>query len=259
MEGMVGLVNLLAVAESGRDLRGRDWPGLREAVARTRLLVVPVSNPDGRARCPYDTFIGISADEMERIGQGTRADGTHWGWPGAKARHPMRGDVGFLGAYFNDGGVNLMHDEFFAPMAEETKALLRVAREEAPDFILNLHSHGAAPQVLATSYVPKFHKEMEARFAARLMARYRAVGLPAGPIPVPSWDGAEYPPPSFNLTSALHHVSGAVSLLFECPHGLKDEQYPKVTFDTILDLQLILYEELLRFALETPRPVLSVK
>ncbi len=44
-------------------------------------------------------------------------------------------------------------------------------------------------------------------------------------------------------------------MLFECPHGLKDEQYPKVTFDAILDLQLILYEELLRFALETPRPI----
>ena len=104
----------------------------------------------------------------------------------------MRGKVGFLGAYFNDGGVNLMHDEFFAPMAEETKALLRIARQEAPDFILNLHSHGAAPQVLATSYVPQLHKEIEARFAARLMARYRAVGLPAGPIPVSSRDGAAY-------------------------------------------------------------------
>ena len=45
VEGMVGLVNLLAVAESGHDLRGKAWPGLREAVDRTRLLVVPLSNP----------------------------------------------------------------------------------------------------------------------------------------------------------------------------------------------------------------------
>ncbi len=148
-----------------------------------------------------------------------------------------------------------MHDDFFAPMAEETKALLQVARESAPDYILNLHSHGEAPQVLATSYVPRLHKEIEARFSSRLMARYRAAGLPTGPVPEVAEDGASYPPPSFNLTSALHHVSGAVSMLFECPHGLKDEQYPKLTFDAILDLQLILYEELLHLAIESPRPI----
>ena len=37
---------------------------------------------------------------------------------------------------------------------------------------------------------------------------------------------------------------------------MRDAGYPQVTHDQILDLQLILYEELLNFALETPRPVL---
>ncbi|HZN57314.1 MAG TPA: M14 family zinc carboxypeptidase, partial [Planctomycetota bacterium] len=130
IEGMVGLVNLIRVAETGSDLRGKEWPRLADALRRSRVLVVPVSNPDGRARCPYDSFVGVPLDEMTRIGQGTRKDGTLWGWPGVKARHPMKGDVGILGAYFNDDGINLMHDDFFSPMAEETKALLRVAREE---------------------------------------------------------------------------------------------------------------------------------
>src|SRR5712691_816881 len=88
-----------------------------------------------------------------------RPDGTPWGWPGVKQRHPMRRDGGLLGAYFNDNGVNLMHDEFFAPLAPETKALLRLAREEAPDYILNLHSHGVNPEILATAYVPRYCKE----------------------------------------------------------------------------------------------------
>ena len=256
VEGMVGLVNLLQVVETGSDLRGKAWPTLREAVRRSRALIVPVANPDGRARCPYDTFNGIPVDEMTRVGQGTRKDGTLYGWPGVKQRHPMKDDVGLLGAYFNDAGVNLMHDEFLAPMAEETRALLQTARDEAPDYIIILHSHGQPPAILPTAYVPRTQKDTAARFAARLMERYRKAGLPAGEAPRPAEDGEKYPPPSFNLTSALHHVCGGVAMLFECPHGLKEPQFPQVTHDQILDLELILLEELFTFALEEPRPAM---
>ena len=256
VEGVVGLVNLLEVIEEGRDLRGKAWPKLKEAADRCRLLIVPLGNPDGRARCPHDSFVGIPVDEMTRIGQGTRKDGTLYGWPGVKQRHPMKDDVGLLGAYFNDGGINPMHDEFFAPMAEETKCLLRLAREEAPDYILILHSHGASPQILPTSYVPRYSKETAARFAEGLVKSLRQAGLPAASPPAPAEDGLKYPPPSFNLTSALHHACGGVSMLFECPHGLKEERYVQVTFEQILDIQLILYEELLAFSLATPRPEL---
>lgn len=252
MEGIVGLLNLLRVAETGKDWREREWPRLRANLGRCRVLIVPVSNPDGRARCPYDSFVGIPVAEMTRIGQGTRPDGTPWGWPGVKQRHPMARDGGLLGAYFNDDGINLMHDEFSAPMAAETKALLRLAREEAPDYILNLHSHGVLPEILATAYVPRYCKEIQARFAERLQARYRAAGLPAGKPPAVREDGETYPPPAFNLTSALHHVCGGVSMLFECPHGLKETQYPQVTHDQILDLELLPFDELFTFAVETP-------
>jgi Zinc carboxypeptidase len=260
MEGIVGLLNLLRVAETGKDWRGQEWPVLRANLDRCRVLIVPVANPDGRARCPYDSFVGIPADEMSRIGQGTRADGTLWGWPEVKQQHPMHANGGLLGAYFNDNGINLMHDEFFAPMAAETKALLQLARDEAPDYLLNLHSHGAVPEILATAYVPRYCKESEARFAARLAERYRAAGLPAGKPPVPGVDGEPLaslrscPPPAFNLTSALHHVCGGLSMLFECPHGLKEPQYVQVTHEQILDLELLLFDELFALALETPRP-----
>lgn len=254
VEGMVGLVNLVQVAETGKDCRGKEWPRLRTNLDGCRVLIVPLSNPDGRARCPYDSFVGIPVKEMTRVGQGTQKDGTPYGWPGAKRRHPMQGDVGLLGAYFNDDGINLMHDEFFKPMAEETAALLRVAREEAPDYIINLHSHASAPAIIRTSYVPRYCKETEAQFAKRLMERYRQAGLPAGNPPVPAEDGEKYPPPSFNLTSALHHVCGGVSTLFECPHGVEETRYPQVTHDEILDIELILFEEFLAFALEFPGP-----
>jgi hypothetical protein len=86
------------------------------------------------------------------------------------------------------------------------------------------------------------------------MGRYREAGLPAGNPPVPSEDGVKYPPPSFNLSSALHHVCGGVSLLFECPLGVKGWRLTRATHDQILDIELILFDELLAFALETPRP-----
>ncbi len=254
IENIVGTLNLIRVAETGADWRGQKWPRLAQNISRCRLLIVPGSNPDGRARCPYDSFIGVPSKEMTRIGQGTRKDGSLYGWPGVKAVHPMRGDIGFLGAYFNEAGINQMHDEFFEPMANETKALLRVARREAPDYIINLHSHEHPPAILSTDYVPWYCKEIEAQFAERLMARYREAGLPAGPVPKPSIDGEKYPPPSFNLTSALHHVCGGVSMLFECCHGLKGDMDFQVTHEQILDIQMMLFDELLQFAVEAPRP-----
>ncbi len=254
VEGVVGLVNLLQIAETGRDYRGKAWPELQEKISKCRLLVIPLSNPDGRERCPYDSWVGIPVNEMTRWGQGTQKDGTLYGWPGAKKVHPMEGDVGILGAYFNDDGINFMHDEWFNPMAKETQAILDVARLNAPDYVINLHSHGSNPMILKSAYVPWYCKELGEQFGARLMERYKKNDLPAGSAPQPVIDGKNYPPPSFNLTSALHHVCGAVSILFECPHGVKEDRYPQVNHSQILDIQLILYDELLAFALDYPRP-----
>jgi len=252
VEGIVGLVNLIHIAETGSDLRGRSWENLSDNLSKCRVLIMPCGNPDGRARCPLDSFVGISAKTMAHYGQGSSKDGTDYGWPGAKQRHPMKDDVGFLGAYFNDDGINMMHDEFFNPMAEETRAIMKVAQEEAPDYIPVLHSHGSAPAVLQAAYVPHYIKLKIQKFANQLADRYESAGLPNHKLSDPGEDGMKLPPPSFNLTSALHHVCGGMSLTFECSHGLKEPDYPQFSHDQILDIQLILYDELLRFALANP-------
>ena len=54
-EGVVGLVNLIRVAETGDDWRRRPWHELAANLGRCRVLIVPSGNPDGRARCPCDS------------------------------------------------------------------------------------------------------------------------------------------------------------------------------------------------------------
>ena len=133
---------------------------------------------------------------------GTKPDGSSYHWPEVKRIHPMRGQaVGTLGAYFNDDGVNLMHDEWFDPMAAETRAFFRLAREEAPDFIVSLHSHASAPSIEPTAYVPRTVKEIIQQIGDRVQRRYAERG-PAAPqraARCPTEDGAKFPPPSFNL------------------------------------------------------------
>jgi len=256
VEGLVGLINLIHIAETGKDYRGREWEELKSKMDRCRIIIVPCGNPDGRLRCPYDSFLGLPTPIMTKYGQGTSLDGSLWGWPGAKSVHPMKGDVSILGAYFNDDGINLMHDDFFAPMAEETSAILDIARSEAPDMTVSLHSHENKPRILQASYEPWFMKQRIDSLTRQLNQSYIDKGLPGVPS---DWLGGpevedETAPPraSFNLISALHQVSGTMAFTFECSHGCISERFPEpfVSYEDILDIQLILYDEILSFALE---------
>ena len=253
-EGVVGLLNLIQVAETGRDLRGRPWNDLAGNLARCRVLIVPSGSPDARARCDYDSWVGEDSPTYQRVGMGTKPDGSSHSWPLTKRIHPMRGpDVATLGAYWNDKAINLMHDEWFDPMAPETLAFFRLVREEAPDFVVSLHSHSVNPSIEPTAYVPWTTKQTIEAFGNRLQKRYAAAGLPhraGGPKAVE--DGMTFPPPSFNLASALHHACGGVSFVHETPCGLRTPPYPQVTHDQLLDIQMLLYEELLRYAVENP-------
>jgi hypothetical protein len=254
-EGIAGLVNLIRIAETGRDWRDREWKALAGLIEKCRVLIVPCGNPDGRARCPRDSWVGEPMDLHERVGMGVRPDGKNYTWPDVKRFHPMRGAaVGTMGAYWNDDGINLMHDEWFEPMAAETKAFFRLAREEAPDYIVSLHSHGSAPAILETAYLPRLLKERLKELGDRVQKRYAEAGLPhrAGGPPAVE-DGLKFPPPSFNLTSALHFACGAVSFVHETCAGVKASRpLPQATHDQLLDIQLLFYEELLSTAAAQP-------
>ena len=74
--------------------------------------------------------------------------------------------------------------------------------------------------------------------------------LPHGSLFTVKPDGGENPSP-FNLTSAIYHISGACSFTFECPHGLTGGC--QVNFEQILDIQLTLYEAMMRHEIDKKR------
>jgi hypothetical protein len=244
VEGLTGLVNLIHIMESGKGLRRRNQAELRALGEQCRLLIIPEGNPDGIARFEPRSLCGMEGDDLRFWGQGTWSDDTFCGWPQSKRQHPMAGDnVGFLGCYFNDKGVNPMHDEFFDPMGPEALAILKVAREEGPDLAVSLHSHSSKPVLLRPAYVT-IELQEDIRSLAELCYNLLAKrGLPHGSIFKVGPEGGKNPSP-FNLTSALYHISGAGSFTFECPHGLKEGC--QVNYEQILDIQLTLYEAMMR-------------
>lgn len=248
VEGLVGLMNLIEVMETGRDLLGREQPELRALGERMRLLIIPTGNPDGVARFEPGHVNGLSLADKEFWGQGTWADGTLAGYPAVKLRHPMVGDsVGHLGSYFNDAGVNPMHEEFFQPFSTEAPAILDLARAEAPDLAVSQHSHKTAPAIIRPTYVPWEVQEEVARLAVRYNDILQARGLPSSPPPEVQPEQGD-PPPYFNLVSALYHVSGTTPFTHENVHGLKG--YVELPLARIIDVELALYEAMLRHVLD---------
>lgn len=250
VEGVAGLVNLIHIAETGKDYRGREWPLLNKYFSQCRVIIIPLANPDGRQRCPYDSFVGLPTKTMTKYGQGTKKDGTLWGWPDAKSVHPMKDDVKILGAYFNDNGVNIMHDEFFAPMAEETKAIMKIALEEVPDITVSLHSCECNPFIIQNSLAPVFMQKRIAELATQLNNRYKKLKLPhmeeGWSLSISNNDTIPPPQESFNLVSALHYATGTMSFTFESPHGTIEDG---ATHEEIIDIQLGLYEEIFKYIL----------
>ena len=245
-EGLTGIMNLLNIIETGFDLSGEKRAKLKELCGRCRILVVPVGNPDGLARFLPASLHGMEIRDLRFWGQGTKKDGTFFGWPGCKEQHPMRGDnVGFLGAYYNDAGINIMHDEFFVPMGSEAQAIIKVARDWGPDITVSLHSFESHfAKLLLPSFVSKETEAAADEFTLFYYNNLREKKLPVFDLPARTKQGKEE---YFGFTSALHHASGTLAFVMECPHGVTDAEKP-VSLEQILEIELSLYESMLEFA-----------
>lgn len=239
VEGLTGVCNLISIMETGADLAGKPRPHLAEMAGRCRVVILVNGNPDGLARFEPRCLVGMEQKDIRFWGQGTWSNGEFCGWPQCKRLHPMAGPkVGFLGCYFDDAGVNAMHDEVFAPMGPATKAIIDIARAEAPDLTILLHSSQCLPFMMRTVCLPMKVQQTVHDLACRFKADLDQAHLPADStkdtLPRP---GDDTP---ITLTSAIYHTSGSPAVIFECPHGTQGPC--PATWEQILEIQMCLYD-----------------
>jgi hypothetical protein len=258
-EGMAGAVNLLSVLETGADLRGKPWPAIAAAAERIhRILVIPILNPDGRARVPLRMIKHRGRDETvhEYFNTGGKKDGSIIGWPQCKEFIPLDfRSVQFPGGYPNDAGVNLMHDDFFGARQPETGALLRLCAEERPDLILNMHTGASWMHPLRPFSEPALTPVFESLYRDIMTALTRA-GLAA------TDDIARHSDPSrermspYNLDTVLNLHCGALSVVVESPAhdyspDLRMGQPWRHTPDLLIDAQMICHGAAMNFLAAT--------
>jgi len=266
LDTIVGALNLLAVFETGHDLSGQAWPALvalRDQV--DRIVIVPLLNPDGRARFPVrmEPYRGGAPDSFfihEYLNTGGYKDGSLIGWPAVKEFIPMDfSQFGFPGGYPNDAGVNLMHDDFMGQPQPETRAMLDLCAREKPDLILNMHTG-----VAKDDYYMEIHRPFcEPRGQPVFDAFYRHVktrltleGLQGSPDPAVSANPARVSSFAYNLNTALNLHSGGLCVTIESPcHGYSGTNragQPAIhSPETLLRTQLLAYEESLAFLAKT--------
>lgn len=227
-EGVVAINNLIKNIETGTDYNGDENPELMEAISGVNLVIIPCLNMDGRARIPLRTMAGQTHEGFRYYSQGTWNNGELCYYPACKAVHPLGDKCEFIGGYFNDDGVNVVHDNFFFPMAEETKALLRVADEYVPDISLHLHGgSNSASQFYQFDYMPRGVKDRIRALSEMLNEEHIKRGLEKlyynRPV-VGNEDTYEKCPPSFNIQCAWTAICGEPAIVYESNQGLYFEE-----------------------------------
>ena len=259
LEGIMGIVNLISVLETGKDLRGKIWPEIIEWSSKIdRLVLIPMVNPDGRARLPLRMGQNYGGDNTvhEYLNTGGNPDGTVIGWPQIKEFIPLDfGKPVFPGGYPNDAGVNIMHDDFLGEKQPETRALFDLAARERPDLIINMHTgadymlmHRPFCESVLTAVFDTLFKYVHQRLTIENLQATKDVERQTNPRRVSA--GA------YNLDTALNLHCGALSVVVESPSHTFDEKKSDGTLaihtpNMLLDAQLVCHQEAMRFLADT--------
>jgi len=244
LTGTVASLNLCVIIETGKDLRGREWPKLAELARKTRLCIIPWLGPDGTARWPLWNPTGATLDLYGTVNQGIQKDGTKYRYPKVKNIFPIPKDqTAFMGCYYNDNGVNLQYDFTTVHRQPETTAWMEYYLDERPDGVAIFHCNGGSMLGPTEYFIPEGYQFESSRLAGAVDARLNRDGIKHGRL---SW--AALPgmgTPGVNQLTATYMVSGALPILVELPAGTKEYDH---TLDDLLDIGLITIEEILFYA-----------
>lgn len=250
-EGTVAMMNLISLLETGVDLAGNRNDKLLDLAKQLRLVLIPMSNPDGRSRIPFDNFVGHTFRDLRYYNQGTWNNGELCGWPGCKAIHPIKGQCEFMGAYFNDDGINMIHDDFFINPSNESKNVIKAAMDNAPDFCLYLHGGGNT----YSTFFPDYYMTNDAKrqifeIGAIAEKEYEKEGLIfKSDVNVHAEGDAHLPP--FTIECAVFNVCGEPSVTFEANQGLTEcEDKYCLTNDEIYRSHTLFFEILFDWVLK---------
>lgn len=246
--GTVASLNLCEIIETGRDLRGKQWPLLQELARKTRVCIIPWLNPDGNSRWiisnPEGEGDGIPSDLYVRLNNGISKNGTKYSYPGLKHTFPIPPEeTAYMGCYFNDAGINLHYDFTSTRRQPETETWMEYYLDERPDAVLNFHCN-AGSMVLPTAGLTRGHLAETSRLAGIIRNRLCRENLLDEKIGRLSWDGLEAKP-ILSQNEAIFHVCGATPVLVELPIGA---DFWTVSCDDMLDIGLITIEESLFYA-----------
>jgi predicted deacylase len=258
-EGIVGMVNLLSVLETGRDLRGKDWPEITAVAQRLdRIVLIPITNVDGRARVPLRMIRhqGTDHNVHEYFNTGAKPDGTIIGWPQCKEFIPLDfAKTQFPGGYPNDAGVNIQHDDFLGARQPETQALFDLVARERPDLTMNMHTGAVFMHPLRPAIEPELWPRFDELYR-RIMTRLTHEGLQRTDDPAAHSDPSRERMGGFNLESAINAHCGALAVLVESPsHNFstakKDGKPFLHTPENLLDAQLCCHLEAMKYLADT--------
>lgn len=246
-ESIVAINNLISLLETGTDLAGNRYDAVAEAAEGINLLLIPCLNPDGRARIPLETMAGQTFEKFRYYCQGTWKDGSLCGWPNCMKVHPIKEESGFLGGYFNDDGVNILRDNPFLPMAEETKALLGLADAYVPDLTIHLHGGDNTSQHFCAdvSYMPEKAIQKLRALNDAVYEATKAAGLDPDYFKHHELKRREGEEPPFGLCQAHSAICGEPCVVYESNQGLACEN--SFSMEEIYAHHWVLFETAFRF------------
>ncbi len=246
-EGTMALINLIKLMETGTDYAGQEHPELISLMEQLHLVLIPIANPDGRSRIPYRSVVGMTFHDFRYYNQGTWLDGKLCGWPGCKSIHPIKDVCAFLGGYFNDDGVNMMHEDFLGKaVSSESTALLEVCRRDVPDLSIQLHGGtNSTSGLLPTEYASEENFEKCMRISNAFKSACDAEGVRCKVYPLGTISQA------FGLKGAMHHACGTPVMTFESNQGLCDHGDIIYDYDEIYRSHILLFEESAKYVLST--------
>jgi hypothetical protein len=223
-----------------------------------RLILIPITNPDGRERIPLRMELYRDTDFTiaEYLNTGGNAEGKITGWPQIKEFIPMDfSKPGFPGGYPNDAGVNFQHDNFLGEKQPETQALFDLTEREKPDLIINLHTGAMCMRTDRPLGEPALNSAFDTLFKY-IHSELAVKGLQYTSDPAIEGDPARASTGAYNLDGALNWHCGALSVVVESPShsfsATKETQKKKIEEpDNLLDAQLTCHQQAMKFLAET--------